>query len=273
MSDENTRIWKKVCKTDDPTTIKDVGYGARKYKAINPQSQAERATEMFGPYGMGWGLYDLRYSNYEIDGATTISLVCDFYYSYLDERREFPISADMPFKHNDDCFKKLRTECQSKALSLLGFNADVFKGQWDDVRYATEQRESAQSSSQLKDQAVKHFQKCSDLESLEKAYEKLSMLQVTGMIKQPDFELAKETYTGCKVTIRHNNLISMRDQVMAYFKALDLDVDVVLSQNGFRPWGETYTSYEEVEKLLELLSKMKVPANVDGDVDDSEPEA
>ena len=41
----------------------------------------------------------------------------------------------MRYKPGDDCAKKLLTNARSKALSMVGFGADVYMGMFDDVEY------------------------------------------------------------------------------------------------------------------------------------------
>ena len=43
-------------------------------------------------------------------------------------------------KLDDECYKKVSTDALTKGLSKLGFNADVFLGQWDDNRYVSQMK-------------------------------------------------------------------------------------------------------------------------------------
>ena len=129
----NMELWRSVQRTD-PKYTKEVGQRGG-YHAIGGQYQLMMATEQWGPYGSEWGLRDLQYS-YEEDatGAKCIALEAYFFWP----GGQFPISVDMVFKANDDCRKKLLTSARSKALSYLGFNADVFLGKFDDNHYVSE---------------------------------------------------------------------------------------------------------------------------------------
>ncbi len=51
---KHMELWNKVSKTD-PKYIKPVGFGARKFTAIDPQYQVRSITEQFGAVGVGWG--------------------------------------------------------------------------------------------------------------------------------------------------------------------------------------------------------------------------
>lgn len=133
----NMSLWDLVCETDPTLTKKVTTRGG--FTAVDAQSQIKRATELFGPFGIAWGLDNLNYSMIN-EGAKIvgISLTAGFYYTYNDVSGRFPIASDMPYKPNDDCAKKLRTDCITKALSNIGFNSDVFEGKYDDNKYVTE---------------------------------------------------------------------------------------------------------------------------------------
>lgn len=141
--DERMAVWNRNAK---PHTkyVKDVAYGARSYKTINPEYDAERATQEWGPYGAGWGIENCSYEWLpNADSPAVLVLHCEFYYDRNADNdwvgHSFPISVDVPWTgKGNDTFKKIRTVAQSKALSLLGFNAEIFKGMWDDPSYVSE---------------------------------------------------------------------------------------------------------------------------------------
>ncbi len=148
MSD-NLALWKRREKTD-PNYTKHVGKRGG-FTAIDAQWQTQQATEEWGPYGQGWGLTDLRWDyirDAEFGEPLEICLEAIFYYGRDYKKGEqgrdtdgaFPISSDMPYKPGDECRKKLMTDCQSKALSKLGFSADVFMGRFDDNRYVEQRK-------------------------------------------------------------------------------------------------------------------------------------
>ena len=53
-------LWESVEKTN-PKHTKKVEYGKRKYTSINPQSQVERATQLWGKMGDTWGMRNIRF--------------------------------------------------------------------------------------------------------------------------------------------------------------------------------------------------------------------
>jgi len=148
MSSENLGIWSRVDKTA-PKDVKPVTNGGRTYSSINPTSQKKKATEIFGPYGSGWGVepesekFDYKeFSN----GTILIVYRATMFYTHNEVKCRLPISANEKIayvtnggkgylKIDDESEKKVRTNAITKGLSELGFNADIFLGQWDDQEY------------------------------------------------------------------------------------------------------------------------------------------
>ena len=130
---DNMELWNLVCKTDPTITKKVEQRGG--FTAICAQSQIKRATELWGSYGIKWGVKNCTYEckNLPIgaEEQTGIFLTAVFYYP----DGEFEIASDMYYKPRDDCMKKLLTDLTTKALSKLGFNSDVFEGKFDDSKY------------------------------------------------------------------------------------------------------------------------------------------
>ena len=149
---DNLSLWNKV-QTSKSETLKGVNLG-RKFKSINAHSQVMAATEQFGPMGLGWG-YEPTYE--EIFGMLRCQLKM---WAIIDgQRSEFyseggcaiePVagtdarSIRKAGMANSDIFKKATTDALTKGLSVLGFNADVFLGLWDDNKYVQEQKRQEQ---------------------------------------------------------------------------------------------------------------------------------
>lgn len=139
---ENLKLWKAVEKTP-PDMTKAVKYGKRQYTAIDPQWQLRVATALWGPYGRDWGLRNVNYQIVEVtendaEGrftVTAIILKAEFFYPDSGKIVAFEILNDDRFRAGDDTLKKLITNTRSKALSWLGFSADVFLGKFDDTAY------------------------------------------------------------------------------------------------------------------------------------------
>jgi len=143
MSD-NLKLWNSVQATD-LFFVKKVNQRGG-YTAISPQYQLKTATSKFGAYGKGFGLCKSNFnmSIYEHDGVVIHEAV--FFYVLDGERVEFPISnaiqaakATKNGKFVDvDFAKKVETNTVSKALSKIGFNADVYMGMFEDDNYLYE---------------------------------------------------------------------------------------------------------------------------------------
>ena len=95
---ENMELWLKVCETDPKSTKTVKTRGG--FTAVCAQAQVKRATELWGPYGSGWGLKDCKYSILQHDGKFILVLHAVFAYPGA----EFQISVDMPFLPGNDCY-------------------------------------------------------------------------------------------------------------------------------------------------------------------------
>ena len=139
---ENLRLWKSVDKTP-PNMTKLVSYGKRKYTTIDPQWQLRVATALWGPYGDRWGMRNLEYRFIDIHDrdekrtfmTSSVVLKAEFFYPVNGKEVSFEILNDDKWTSGDDTLKKLITNTRSKALSMLGFSADVFLGKFDDAKY------------------------------------------------------------------------------------------------------------------------------------------
>jgi len=137
---DNLELWKKVEKTN-PKYTKKANVKGNLITAISPQYQIKNVTEQFGSYGKTWGFKSLDFDYTLTESLGLVVLHAIFFYP----EGEFPIkNAQSIFMDNartkiDDNFaKKLETDTLTKAISKLGFNADIFMGLFDDVKYLAE---------------------------------------------------------------------------------------------------------------------------------------
>ena len=132
---KNTTLWEAVYKTN-PNDTKTVNFG-RKFTAVDPYSQIRRATEQFGPAGIGWGWEIIEVVHLTTDQvALRIRLWHGSKDNYIEQWGQTSIYMDAKkSKPDNDCFKKATTDGITKCLSYLGFNADVFLGQFEDSKY------------------------------------------------------------------------------------------------------------------------------------------
>ena len=132
----NLKIWEKVEKTN-PAHTKKVTFG-RAITAIDPYHQIRNATEQFGPVGEGWG-----YAVKDVHRLPTdeLCVIIEMWHSG-DPSKTFCHAGQSSYytdnaksKPDKDCMKKAITDGVTKCLSIIGFNADVFLGKFDDNKY------------------------------------------------------------------------------------------------------------------------------------------
>lgn len=143
MSDKKMEIWERVCKTD-PNHTKRVNQRGG-FTAIDAHYQVMRATEAFGPVGKGWS-YQVQHSNLNLPNDVVLALA-DVTVRYKNGAANWyeygPVRGASPWvdgkgRVDDDAAKKATTDALTKALSYLGFSADVFLGKYDDNKYLNE---------------------------------------------------------------------------------------------------------------------------------------
>ena len=154
----NKELWNAVAVTN-PNFVKSFTRGGGfSGTAINATYQAQKATETFGPCGIGWGI-DILEERYQ-DGAPLTQdgsvvgkevihvLRVKLWYVYQGKRGEVIHFGQTLFTgRNKDGFftdeeapKKSLTDAMSKCLSLIGFSADVHLGLYDDSKYVADLR-------------------------------------------------------------------------------------------------------------------------------------
>lgn len=131
---DNMDIWNAVEKTD-PKHTKAVNQRGG-FTAIGANYQIMNATKQFGPIGIGWG-YTVE--NFERMDSMVIAHVTFWHGNRANVFGPILGCAEMFGKKADsDAPKKAMTDAITKALSQLGFNADVFLGKFDDNKYVAE---------------------------------------------------------------------------------------------------------------------------------------
>lgn len=162
----NLDLWNKVEKTN-PKYTKNAKVGGNKITAISPQYQIMQVTEQFGPYGINWGFKNIEFDftlvesqfmkdvtegswpNIKVVGKESANMgMVVFKATFFYPNGEFPIVNSISLFTNNDMSKlddqfakKVETDTLTKAISKLGFNADIFMGKFDDQRYVEELKE------------------------------------------------------------------------------------------------------------------------------------
>jgi len=182
---ENLSIWMRVHRTDPSRTKSKIQYGKelpdgtkpilRVTTSINPTYQTERATKLFGPFGIGWGVniemerfdngmpfteptYDAngRFTGKKVirdnDGTIIFTLNHTMLISlwYIHNGVKGVISSYGHTKYlyqtqngitcDDEYAKKSLTDATTKALSQLGFSADVYGGLFENSEYSEQNK-------------------------------------------------------------------------------------------------------------------------------------
>jgi len=133
----------RMIPSSDPKYLKKVSFGSRSFTAIDPQYQVRCATEQFGPVGQGWGwknntrFIDVSNGDTAVVADVTIWIGSDEYcFGPFSGCRKFFDAAKG--RMAEDAPKMAITDGLTKALSHLGFNADVFLGEMDGNKYAAD---------------------------------------------------------------------------------------------------------------------------------------
>lgn len=157
----NMNIWSQVEKTA-PEATKAAKVNGQQITSISGQHMIKRATEVFGPVGIGWGWAvaeerfdqggEIRNDKGEIIGhevGHTIRI--KLWFMQDDKRGELEQYGCTPFTYKSkwgvttdtEAPKKSLTDAIKKGLAMLGFSADIFLGMYDDRDYVAERQAEA----------------------------------------------------------------------------------------------------------------------------------
>lgn len=188
---DKLKLWNEVEKTN-PKYTKKANVAGNKITAISPQYQIMNATEQFGSYGSKWGFKNIEfdysltdkpinltvvdYNTKEEESVNTILGLVGFKAVFFYPDGEFEITNSIKIftdkKHSkidDNYAKKLETDALTKALSKLGFNADIFLGKFDDVRYVEEVKKEFTEPINT-ERPIKRLEACKDISGLKKVW-------------------------------------------------------------------------------------------------------
>lgn len=154
---DNLALWNAVERTPQEHTKAITG---KSYNGTSPKPHylVRKATETFGPCGIGWG-FNIVSERVE-DGAAAgerMHIACvRVWYEWNGKRGEVEHIGGTPFSGvrssgktfiDEDAPKKSVTDALVKALSMIGFAGDIFMGRYDDSKYIAELREEAKAAS------------------------------------------------------------------------------------------------------------------------------
>ena len=160
----NMKLWESVCVTD-PAAVKAIT--GKQYKGNSPKPYwlIQRATETFGPCGIGWGIevVNERFERFGDTESLHVALVRVWFMhegkrgqvEQMGQTRSSYVTSAGKFIVDEDAPKKSVTDGMVKCLSMLGFAGDIFSGRWDDSKYVewaaaeTARRETTLSDEQI----------------------------------------------------------------------------------------------------------------------------
>ena len=142
---EKKALWESV-KVTNPSAVKKITGKTYQGNSPKPYWLIERATDTFGPIGIGWGVI-VKSERFERMGEHDVLHVATVAVWYvLDGKRSETfeqmggtkaayMSKDNRLIVDEDAGKKSVTDAMVKCLSMIGFCADIFSGMWDDSKY------------------------------------------------------------------------------------------------------------------------------------------
>lgn len=153
---DNLSLWNAVEKTP-PAHTKAITGKAYQGTSPKPHYLVHKATETFGPCGIGWGftIEDERVE--EGAGGERLHVArVKVWYEWGGKRGEVEHIGGTQFSGtrkngtpftDEDAPKKSVTDALVKALSMIGFAGDIFMGRYDDSKYVQELRDEARQES------------------------------------------------------------------------------------------------------------------------------
>lgn len=178
----NMELWNSVCVTD-PAQVKKITGKPYQGNSPKPYWLIQRATEVFGPCGKGWGVEVKSEGFFRMTDTDVMHSAVVVVWYMLDGQRcvieqmgqtKACYSGKNGMVLDEDAGKKSVTDGTIKCLSLIGFAGDIFSGRWDDsnyVEWAAEQYAPRMSESSIADHKAA-FDAASTPEALKTAGDK-----------------------------------------------------------------------------------------------------
>lgn len=185
MSD-NKALWERVSKTD-PRAVKPITGKSYQGNSPKPYWLIERATEEFGPIGIGWGV-TVKSERFERLGEYDVLHVAVVSVWYMKDGKRSETFDQMggtkaAYKTakgvlmvDEDAGKKSVTDGMVKCLSMIGFAGDIFSGRWDDSKYVADTaaefiaKEKAEARAAWLEEQALRLESCETLTALGEAW-------------------------------------------------------------------------------------------------------
>lgn len=139
------KLWQEVCVTD-PAAVKPITGKTYKGNSPKPYWIIQRATEVFGPIGIGWGVTvkSERFERLSDTDVLHVAVVSIWFvqdgkrsetFDQMGGTKACYMTGKGSLMVDEDAGKKSVTDGMVKCLSMIGFAGDIFSGQWDDSKY------------------------------------------------------------------------------------------------------------------------------------------
>lgn len=183
----NLHVWKQ-CDVTDPNFTSRVKT-THEFTTVDAHYMRFRATCLWGPYGQAWGLRDIQYGfvNGPDGQPAEVHMQATFFYP----DGAFEIVNDWMWRRAGESLKKLMTNTINKALSYLGFSADVWMGEFDDDQY----KPQADAMKTFKGRTVAEYLKTCPMNMLDAAWQKAQAVGLNSV----QYRAAKTIYDSRKL--------------------------------------------------------------------------
>lgn len=131
----NMELWDKVEKTPKELISKIITDDGVELNTVPSINRVKKATEMFGIYGKNWGLKKIKHKELRANSGLLLGISDAIFFVHTNELdTEFQITNSTAItimigkelKVNVNYRKAIETDTINKALSKLGFNADIY---------------------------------------------------------------------------------------------------------------------------------------------------
>lgn len=270
---ENLALWDLVSKTD-PQHVKPITGKSYRGNSPKPHYLIHKATETFGPIGIGWGFEIVE--DRILEGAL---ISPDFHeqihtakvrvwYDWTGKRGTVEHVGQTLFSGkrksgdaftDEDAPKKSVTDALIKALSMIGFAGDIFMGRYDDSKYVAEINQEFRNEEKANGHKKRTRAEISDAASFKRAEHKRVQDDVNQITSFVELERYKREVLTPEFMAKLGNGQWGVEQMFARREA------ELLAQQNSEP-GEELTEAEWLEKMQTAQNKdelLKIGADVE----------
>lgn len=220
---DNLALWNSVADIDPRETKAIVG---KPYKGTSPKPHylTKLATEKLGPAGKGFG-WEVVAEGFQPIGEELLHW-CRIHFWWRDgnEIRSFEEygqtmallkKRDGSFMSDEDAPKKSLTDARTKALSHIGFAANIFLGRWDDSKYVDDLKAEYREAEKPKPDPAKIEREAKADTDAQAAIMEIEACEALGSLKA--------VFTGLpKHIMARKDVIEAKDKRKAEIEADDL---------------------------------------------------